>query len=229
MKLSCIIVDDEPLARKILKKYVDDLPYLECAAECKDAVEALAFLQKQTVDLILLDINMPKISGIEFARSLRNKPMIIFTTAYPEYAVEGFELEAIDYLVKPIEFDRFLTAINKCLDFTNRNTPEASAEYLFIKSDRKYIKVHYKDLLFVQAYGDYIKIFTKDKTLLSKDRLANMAESLPKNTFIKVHRSYIVNVNAISYLEGKHLKIEEHIIPVSDSYINQVMQILKGN
>ena len=108
MKLSCIIVDDEPLARKIIKKYVDDLPYLDCKAECKDAVEALAFLQTQSVDLILLDINMPKISGIDFARSLRNKPMIIFTTAYPEYAVEGFELEAIDYLVKPIEFDRFL-------------------------------------------------------------------------------------------------------------------------
>ena len=227
MNLKVIIVDDEPLARKVIQKYCDDFPGIEVIEQCKDALEAMQILQTQSIDLVFLDINMPKISGIDFVKSLSKKPMIIFTTAYPEYAVEGFELEAVDYLVKPIEFDRFIKAVNKCMALKNTASTTPSSETLFVKSDRKLIKLSLDEILYVQAYGDYIKIHTKDKTILSKDKLSNIEQSLPQNTFIKVHRSYIVHLNAIDYLEGKHVKIKDAIIPISDSNMESLMSRLK--
>ena len=227
MNLKAIIVDDEPLARKVMQKYCEDFPGIEVFAQCKDALEAMQILQSQPIDLVFLDINMPKISGIDFVKSLSTKPMIIFTTAYPEYAVEGFELEAVDYLVKPIEFERFIKAVNKCMTLKNTATSTPPMETLFIKSDRKLIKLALDDILYVQAYGDYIKIHTPNKTILSKDKLSNIEQSLPQNTFIKVHRSYIVHLNAIDYLEGKHVKIKDAVIPISDSNMESLMSRLK--
>jgi DNA-binding LytR/AlgR family response regulator len=227
MKLKAIIVDDEPLARKVMQKYCNDLPGIEVIAECKDALEAMEILQNTEVDLVFLDINMPKISGIDFVKSMAQKPMIIFTTAYPEYAVQGFELEAVDYLVKPIEFERFIKACNKCITLKSKNSSDQNTDTLFVKSDRKLIKLALGDILYVQAYGDYIKIHTNDKIILSKDKLSNIEQSLPKNTFIRVHRSYIVHLNAIDYLEGKHVKIKDAVVPISDSNMENLMSRLK--
>jgi DNA-binding LytR/AlgR family response regulator len=227
MKLKAIIVDDEPLARKVMQKYCDDFPGIEVIAECKDALEAMEVLQNSEIDLMFLDINMPKISGIDFVKSMAQKPMIIFTTAYPEYAVQGFELEAVDYLVKPIEFERFIKACNKCIALKNKNSSDQNTDTLFVKSDRKLIKLALDDILYVQAYGDYIKIHTNDKIILSKDKLSNIEQSLPKNTFIRVHRSYIVHLNAIDYLEGKHVKIKDAVVPISDSNMENLMSRLK--
>ncbi|MEL6987471.1 MAG: LytTR family DNA-binding domain-containing protein [Bacteroidota bacterium] len=227
MKLKTIIVDDEPLARNILKKYIQDYQELDLVAVCKDGIEALQAIKNNEVDLIFLDINMPKISGIELAKSIDPKHLVIFTTAYPEYAVEGFELNALDYLVKPIEFERFIRAVKKAESRFENNNKEHDSDRIFIKSDRKLIQVNYDDILYIQAYGDYIKVHTKNKVLLSKNKLSIIEQSLPEKLFIKVHRSYIVHLNAIDYLEGKHLKIKDAIIPISESNLGPLMSRLK--
>jgi two-component system, LytTR family, response regulator len=227
--INCIIVDDEPLSRRVIQKYLEDLPHLNLIASCSHAFEAMEVIQKEPVDLIFLDINMPRLSGINFAKTLSNPPLIIFTTAYPEFAVEGFELEAVDYLLKPFSQERFLKAVNKASKLLETNQlPKASNEpnFLIIKADKKLYKLNFEDILYLQAYGDYVKIFTNKKTLLTKERLSNIEANLPANLFQKIHRSYIISLEAISFLEGNQVKIEEIFLPISNTYRTELLDKL---
>lgn len=234
MKINCAIVDDEPLAIKVLEKYIKELPILQLNSSFHSAIKASEYLQIGGVDLLFLDINMPKISGISLLRSLPNPPLVIFTTAYPEYAVEGFELEALDYLLKPFSFERFLKAVNKAIQAietenklrqTNR-LPEGGT--LIIKADRKLYPLPFNSILYLQAFGDYVKVFTKNQRYLPKETLQNIEKRLPENQFIRVHRSYLVALEAIQYIEGNHLTIDNQIIPIGQSYKEQLLQRLDG-
>ena len=218
--INCIIVDDEPLSRRVIQKYLKDLTSLNLIASCSHAFEAMEVIQKEQVDLIFLDINMPKLSGINFAKSLSNPPLIIFTTAYPEYAVEGFELEAVDYLLKPFSQERFLKAVNKAskiLESEANGRHSKEANYLVVKADKKLYKLKSEEILYLQAYGDYVKIFTTKKTLLTKERLSILEANLPADLFQKIHRSYIISLDAISFLEGNQVKINETFLPISNT------------
>ena len=224
--LSCLIVDDEPLSQDVLKKFVEDSPMLQLNGICSDALEALDFLRSKTVDLIFLDINMPKLSGINFVKTLENPPLIIFTTAYAEYAVEGFELDAVDYLLKPIAFDRFLKAVNKANDLQqaweiigrNKNgIGKEAPDFLTIKSDKRIYKINIRELYYIQSYGDYVKIHTKEKVIIASETLKNMEEHL-KTHFIRIHKSYLVNRKAIKYVEGNQVNIHDNILPIGQKY-----------
>jgi DNA-binding LytR/AlgR family response regulator len=229
--INCIIVDDEPLSRRVIQKYLKDLPHLNLLASCSHAFEAMEVIQKEPVDLIFLDINMPRLSGINFAKSLSNPPLIIFTTAYPEFAVEGFELEAVDYLLKPFSQERFLKAVNKASKLLESNPLSKISNdpnFLIIKADKKLFKLNFEDILYLQAYGDYVKVFTNKKTLLTKERLSNIEANLPPNLFQKIHRSYIISLDAISFLEGNQVKINETFLPISNTYRTELLDKLHG-
>lgn len=221
MNLRCLIVDDEPIARKILTGYVEKLTGLECIGTCQNGVEALSFLSTHAVDLIFLDINMPEMGGMEVARSLTGNeaPAVVFTTAYPEYAVEGFEVEAVDYLVKPVSFDRFYKAVERVKQGLSRTDPSSqSAGSIFIRSDRKQYQVDLRDILYLEAYGDYVKVHCQQKMILTKGTLGSIEELLPDGLFIRTHRSYIVRFSAIEYIEGNHIRIGDHTLPISQGY-----------
>ena len=232
MKIKCMIVDDEPLAIKVLEKYISELPYLHLIDSFHQAIKASEALQKQAVDLLFVDINMPKISGISLVKSLPDPPLVIFTTAYPEYAVEGFELEALDYLLKPFSFERFLKAVNKAVKELETANKLQQADRvktggtLMIKADRKLYPLPYDQILYLQAFGDYVKIFTKEKLYLPKETLQNLEKSLPQSQFIRVHRSYLVALDAIQYIEGNHLTINDQMIPIGQSYRDHLLQQL---
>ena len=222
--INCIVVDDEPLSRRVIQKYLKDLPSLNLVVSCNHAFEAMEVLQKNQIDLIFLDINMPKLSGINFAKTLSDPPLIIFTTAYPEFAVEGFELEAVDYLLKPFSQERFLKAVNKAIKaLDNEIIQGKESNYLIVKAEKKLYKLNLQDILYLQAYGDYVKIFTAEKTLLTKERLSVLEESLPGDRFQKIHRSYVISLAAIHFLEGNQVKINETFLPISNTYRNELI------
>ncbi|MEM7102707.1 MAG: LytTR family DNA-binding domain-containing protein [Bacteroidota bacterium] len=227
MKLRCMIVDDEPLAIKVLEKYMLELDSLQLVASCKNAIEALDILHNEVVDLIFLDINMPRLSGINMIKSMKSPPMVVFVTAYPEFAVEGFELDAVDYLMKPVAFDRFLKAVNKARKQSEaQNSSAKSSPTLMVRADKKLYKINWKDISFFQGYGDYVKVNTIDKTLVPKEKLSTYEDMLPSG-FLRVHRSYIVNLDLISYMEGNQVKIGEHMIPIGQKYRELLLKELK--
>lgn len=214
----CLVVDDEPLARKILEDYISELEDISLMASLKSGIEAKQYLDKNQVDIIFLDINMPKLSGIDLVRNFDLNALIIFTTAYPEYAVEAFEYSGFDYLVKPISFDRFLKSIDKIKNHLySAKTESLESEYLIIKENKRLYKINQSDILYVQAYGDYIKVITKEKQFVTKEKLSTIKDSLNSN-FHNCHRSYIINIQSIEYMEGNHVMIMGEQIPVSLSY-----------
>ncbi len=215
MNIQCLIVDDEPLARKVLENHLKLVPQFQLVGSCKDALEANPLLLEHSIDLVFLDINMPGLSGIEWLSSLPNPPQVIFTTAYPEYAVQGFELDAIDYLVKPISRERFLKAANK---FLQRSFSPNNQQTLIIKADKKLFKIPYEEILYLQAYGDYVKVTTQEKTYLTKEKLSALEVQLTHSGFLRIHRSHIVSLKAIEYLEGNHVSINGVKIPISNKY-----------
>lgn len=230
MKISCIIVDDEPLAIRVVEKYVAELPFLSLQGQFDSPITAMRFLQQQPVDLIFLDIHMPELSGINLVKALSQPPLVIFTTAFPDYAVAGFELDAVDYLVKPFSKERFLKAVQKAgllLEKKPGPEPASSPTHLTLKADRKIYRLPLDDIQYCQAYGDYVKIITTDKQLLPKITLAKLMEQLPSSRFIRVHRSYVIAWDKVEYLEGNQLKIEELLIPVGQQYREQVLKRLK--
>jgi DNA-binding LytR/AlgR family response regulator len=178
MKIKCLIIDDEPLEQDVLKKYIEDSPMLELTGIAFDAFEANSLIQACEVHLIFLDINMPKLSGISFVKTLNNPPMVIFTTAYPEYAIEGFEVDAVDYLVKPFPFDRFLKAVNKLVEKTNliQQKPSSTGDFILLKSNKKVYKVNYEDINYLHSFGDYIKVYASEKCLVVHDTFKNLQE-----------------------------------------------------
>ncbi len=221
---SCLIVDDEPLSRDVLKKYIADVKDLQLLAVCRNATEASHQLNKALVDILFLDINMPGISGISFARSLTNSPLIIFTTAYPEYAVEGFELNATDYLVKPYSFERFLKAVNRALERMRENRDSGAANgKILVKADKKLYALQFSEILFLEGQGDYIRIRTGQHSLVVHDTIKNFLSSLPEEEFMRIHKSYVINLKHIEYIEGNQVRIGEHTLPVSPVHREELL------
>ncbi|MCE7993404.1 MAG: response regulator transcription factor [Roseivirga sp.] len=223
MSINCLIIDDEPLSRDVLRKYVEDHPDLSLLAECKDAFEAMTRLEESTIDLIFLDINMPKLSGINFYKSLNQKPMVVFTTAYPEFAVEGFELDAIDYLLKPFSFERFVKAINKVKGKNGGQEKEVS-DFIMLKADKKMYRTAYDDILFFEALGDYVKVHTRDRVLIIASTLKRLLAELPEAQFIRTHKSFIISKSKVEYIEGNQIKIGEQMVSIGQAFRESVLQ-----
>jgi DNA-binding LytR/AlgR family response regulator len=227
-KIICLAVDDEPPALEVLKKYIACVPNLQLAGTCADALEALTMLQQQIIDLLFLDIQMPQLFGTDLVRTLKNPPKVIFTTAFRKFAVEGFELDAVDYLLKPISFERFLKAVNKVMD-TNLNTYEnnygnsenknkQSEAFITLRADRKNLKVALDDILYIESLKDYIKVVTVNKTIVTKQSISSIEEILPNNQFVRIHRSFIVSINKIETFTHEIIEIGKQELPISRMY-----------
>ncbi len=235
-KIKCLIVDDEPLARKLIEGYIEKIPDWEIAGTCKNAVEAYGFLMKDKIDVLFLDVNMPVINGLDFYRSLKSPPSLVFTTAYPEHAVEGFELNALDYLVKPITFKRFLKTVERvnmkkdapAPPAASKKYPATDLDFLFIKNFGKLVKVNFKDILFLEAHKDFVRFVMKEEKLLAGMTMKEAEDQLPATSFIRTHRSYIVSVDAITALFGNTIEIGEDQIPIGGSYKEEVMKKIYG-
>ena len=235
-KIICLAVDDEPPALEVLKKYIASVQSLELAEICVDAIEAINFLQKRPVDLMFLDIKMPELLGTDFVRTLKNPPKVIFTTAYRKYALEGFELDAVDYLLKPISFDRFLKAVNKVMHTSlntsvpvkteNDNKKEADT-CIYCRSDRKMVKVHLDDILYIESIKDYVKLVTVAQTIVTKQSISSMEENLPREKFIRIHRSFIVSLDKIESYTYDLIWIGKTELPVSRMYRHELEHVLK--
>jgi DNA-binding LytR/AlgR family response regulator len=214
--IKCIIIEDEPVARDILKKYIADIPTVELVGEFEEAVSALAFLRNNLVELIFLDINMPKLSGISFLKSLSSPPDVILTTAYSEYALESYELDVVDYLLKPFSFERFLKAVNKI------NTPDKSINLenksISIKADGKLYRINVEDIILAESMGDYITLHTTSQKLTFNQTLTSFIKEVSSNTFTRVHRSYSVNLAKIDFVEGNIINLDGHQVPIGKSY-----------
>ncbi|UKN03361.1 LytTR family DNA-binding domain-containing protein [Paracrocinitomix mangrovi] len=226
--MKCVIADDEKLARNLIESYVEKVPFLELVASCKNGIEAGEILQNEEVDLLITDIQMPELLGTDLVKSLQNPPMVIFTTAYEDYAVEGFELNAIDYLLKPFAFDRFLAAVNKAKDHLDSHSSEKEVklkkDYLTIKADHKLYKVQYKDIKFIEGQREYVSFHIPTGRITALMSLKKLEESLPSSIFIRCHKSYIVNKDKVEALEGNGLVIEEKTIPIGQSYKEKVVE-----
>jgi DNA-binding LytR/AlgR family response regulator len=226
-KVTCLIVDDEPIAREIIETYCRHLPLLTVIASCDNALDAKTELQKQSIDIIFLDINMPVLSGIAFLKTLKNGPQVIFTTAYKEYAIDAFDLAACDYLLKPFSLERFIVAVDKALERlqlnslpipTNESNEPKIEDYIFIKADGKIYKIQYDDLLFSEANGNYTKINTTTGALMPGMTFSSFVDLLPKTLFLRVHRSFIINKSKITHIEGNRVFIGKHEIPIGSNY-----------
>jgi len=228
-KISCIITDDEPFARKGLQGYVEKIDFLDLKGTCEDALQLSNMIQQQPVDLLFLDIQMPHITGVEFLRALRNPPKVIFTTAFEHYAIQGFELDVMDYLLKPISYDRFLKAAWKARDyFALREQTTNSVPYLFVKSNGRLEKIIFNDILFIEGMENYIAIYLENKKIITHSTIKSLLEKLPAKQFIQSHRSYLVAIDKINSIEGNTLYVQSYQVPVSKYLREEVLgQIVK--
>jgi DNA-binding LytR/AlgR family response regulator len=230
--MKCIVVDDEPLARQGMEMYIAQVSSLELLNSFSNALAASDFLHKEHVDLMFLDINMPELSGLDFLKSLRDAPLVIFTTAYPQYALESYELDAIDYLVKPIRIERFLKAVNKADNHLrllqqegNKNQVEKfEDDYVFIKADRKYFKINFKDILYIEGLKDYVIIYTSDNKYITSMNVKTIAAQLPETIFARVSKSYIVNVQHIISFDNELIYIRNNEIPLGQGYKDEFIR-----
>ena len=222
-KIKCVIVDDEPMAREIIETYIAKIPNLDLIGSCKNAAEAILFAQENEVDLFFLDIHMPEISGLSLDKIIHKKSQIIFTTAYREYAIDGFNLNVVDYLLKPIAFDRFLQAVQKVLIL---EIPENNNNFMFVRSDRKMVKIDFNSILYIESLSDYLKIFTKEKTIVLRETISGLEEKLPAKKFIRIHRSFIVSLKNLTSYTNEFIEIDQKALPISRSYKESVLQKL---
>lgn len=244
--LNTIIVDDEPLARDILETYIEQIPELNLVAKCSNALEANNMLQSEDIDLMFLDIQMPQVTGTEFLKSLNNPPMVVFTTAYPNYAIEGFELDALDYLLKPIPMDRFMKAVNRAVEMknlfssTNPETAEVvdrpageKEDFVFVKSDKKLVKIHYSDIIYIEGLKDYVIIRCKDTRVITLQTMKSLEARMPANIFKRIHRSYIVNLDEINAVVGNMVEVTEKgqskNLPIGKNYKDELLEIVNKN
>ncbi len=228
MQLNCLIVDDEPLSQEVIIDYVSACPELILKGVCNDALEAGEMLKTENIDLLFLDINMPKLSGVGFVKTLKRPPLFIFFTAYSEYAIEGFDVEAVDYLLKPVSFERFRIAINRALErFSSKKEVNATVGHIMVRADKKSFRIDFKDLLFLEAQGDYVKFVTTERSMMVHGTLKEMLRQLPGNLFERIHKSYVISLSKVDYLEGNTVKVGEHKIPVSLSYREQFLKKLE--
>ncbi len=234
--IKCIIVDDEHVARDVLENHISRIDNIIITATCKSALEAFNIISRESIDLIFLDINMPEISGLSFAKSINKNIKIIFTTAYREYAVDGFNLQAVDYLLKPISFERLLQAINKYL---NENISVASGvkeliaeeqnDYIFVRSNRKMIKIKFNEIKYIESLSDYVKIHLKEKTVITRETISNIEAKLPQKNFIRIHRSYIVSIFSIDSYTNEDVEVCGIELPISRTYKDSVLNKLIKN
>lgn len=223
--IKCIITDDEPFARKGLQGYIAQIDFLELKGVCENALELNSLLKKEPVDLLFLDIEMPWLTGIEFLRQLPAPPRVVFTTAYEKYAVQGFELEVLDYLMKPISFDRFLRAANKAFDYFNQqHTQAAPGDYIFVKADSKLEKISFADILFAEALENYVAIYTREKKIITHLTLKMLQEKLPASSFVQPHKSYLIAVGKIDSIEGNMLHTAQYTVPISKYLKEEIME-----
>ena len=223
--MNCLAIDDEPLALTIIEDFTAKIPFVKLVATCTSAMEAMEILNKTKIDLIFLDINMPHLSGTEFLRSMDSTPMVIFTTAYSEYAVEGFDLNAIDYLVKPIAWDRFLRAVNKAYELynlkqgkTNNETVRAETNYILVKADYATVKINLNEILYIEGLKDYVKIYCGPRPVITKTTMKNIEKKLPSARFLRIHKSFIISLSKIDSIENQRVIIGDKRIPVGDQY-----------
>lgn len=231
-KYNCILVEDEPLAAEILKDYIDQVPFLNLIAVCEDAIYALDILQKEKIDLIFLDINLPKLKGFDFIQTLKNPPNIIITTAYHEHALLGYEFNVVDYLMKPIAFNRFLVAVNKLKQSKDVNLPplaiqETERAYIFFNVSKKKVKVYCDEILYIESVKEYINVVTTSKAILAKFQLSQIEALLPKSQFIRIHRSFIVAKNKIDAFSATDVEIRNKQLPIGRSYKELVLSIIE--
>jgi DNA-binding LytR/AlgR family response regulator len=231
MKIKCMIIDDEPLAQRVLEKYIASVPSLELISICSNAPEASSYLLQHQVDVMFLDIKMPDLSGVDFLKTLNNPPQVILTTAYSEYALEGYEYAVVDYLLKPISFERFLKAINKIRipeadNLRISNIPNPENHFIFLKADQTHLKMRYQDIQYIQGYGNYVKIFTQERKILIADTLTRLEKILPQTLFIRIHKSYIVAIHQIEKISENKITIHNTIIPIGRTYKMKVREII---
>ncbi|MDO6390157.1 LytTR family DNA-binding domain-containing protein [Pontibacter sp. BT731] len=240
MKLRCLIVDDEPLALDVLETFVERLDNLELVCRCNNAVEAYNCLQNEHIDLMFLDIQMPKLTGIDFLKSIPNPPRVIFTTAYRDYALDSYELNAVDYLLKPIAFDRFLKAVAKVTPAEPRGiaaipAPVAQAEpdykdaFIYLKADKKMVKVMLADILYIESLKDYIRVKTDTKEIISYQKISFLEEKLPTDKFLRIHRSFIISLDKVQAFSATAVDVGKVEIPIGRLYKNDVLQVLGQN
>lgn len=230
-KIKCLVVDDEELARTLLENYISKLPNLELVGQCKNPIEAMAVLQEEEVDLLFLDIQMPELTGVEFLKILPKKPLVVFTTAYPDYALEGYTLDVVDYLLKPFSLDRFIQAIHKVdqrLHPPITSTPVASdlsneKKYILVKSEHKIHRILLEDILYIQSMREYVAYYTPEGRILSLNSLKKLEEELPEQQFIRTHKSYIVAIDKVKTLEGNLLHIGTEKLPIGANYKDVVL------
>ena len=225
------IIDDEPIAHRIIEGYCEKLPHLQKAGNCYDAFEAMQFLNANAVDLIFLDINMPKLSGFEMLKTLNNPPKVIVTSAYKEFALEGYELNVVDYLLKPFSFERFLVAINK-LSAMMSPPPSPSrpsqtvSTSIFLKGDKKIHQIHLQDILYVEAYGNYCKVYFQDEMILCHEKISSLEEILPSSNCVRIHKSFIISISKIKLIEGNRIQIGDKFVPVGQTYKLVLKQLI---
>lgn len=237
MKTKCLVIDDEPLARDLMRSHIEKLENFEICAECGDAMKALQELHNHKIDLMFMDIQMPQITGIEFLKTLKNPPKVIITTAFREYALEGFELDVVDYLLKPITFERFLKSINKYYQATQEDTksPQSVAvnntanddPFIYVKENKKVVKVYLNEILYVEGLSEYVQIYTHDKKIITKTSMTNMSEKLPEESFMRIHKSFIVALSKIEAFTSSSIEVPGKELPIGRSYKNAVLEVLQ--
>jgi len=235
ISVQCLIVDDEPMARDVVRRYIDQIPSLHIAGEFGNAIDATLFLQKNLVDMIFLDIRMPQLSGTDFVRSLRNIPKIIFTTAHKEYAHEGFELDVVDYLLKPIRFDRFLRAVNKAYPQKQHEIGNAArgasqdlrfaSPFIYLKVDRKMVKIMLDDILYIESDKDYVKVFTSGSTIITRQTISSVEAMLSENKFFRIHRSFIVSLDKVRSFSNEIVEVGNKELPIGKLYRNSFLKL----
>jgi two-component system, LytTR family, response regulator LytT len=236
MKITCVAIDDEPLAVKKISAYIQKTPFLELVAECRSAFEAMEIINTRTIQLLFIDINMPDLNGLEFVKSLTNKPYIVFTTAYSEYAVEGFQVDAADYLLKPVTYSGFLKAANKVKNLIELNANsqkenvKTAAGHLFVKSEYKLIRIELDDIRYIESQHEYIKIhLTNSNPVMTQLSMKTIEEQLPSDQFMRVHRSFIVNLKKVTVIERNRIVFDSKVyIPVSDQYKEKLQDYIDG-
>jgi two-component system, LytTR family, response regulator len=230
-KIKCLIVDDEPAARDVIARYIQQLPMAEVAGECSNALQVINVLQHHQVDLMFLDIHMPQLNGTDLLRVLKNPPKTIFTTAHEQYALQGYDLDAIDYLLKPIQFERFLKAVQKAMQMNIVYTGEQSAPaiqdpFVYFRADRKMVKVLLKDILYIESMKDYVKVYTTKGLIISKLSISSLQDLLPENNFIRTHRSFIVSLEKVKSFTPEIIEIEKGEVPIGRLYRQTVLKVL---
>jgi len=235
MKTKCLIVDDEPLARELIRGHIEKLENIEVVAECSDAMKALNVLHEKQIDLIFMDIQMPQITGIEFMKTLKHPPKVIFTTAYREYALEGFELDVVDYLLKPITFERFLKSINKYyqinqddVQVVNTAVSDKLSEesFIYVKENKKIVKIYFSEIRYIEGLSEYIQIYTDKRKIITKTSMSQIERKLPSETFLRIHKSFIVSMNKIEAFTASSIEIQGKELPIGRSFKNAVQNAL---